>query len=119
MTDSEKKELELAGININEALERFMGSEAIVEKFMKKFIGDTSFSQLEAAVEKGDGEEAFKAAHTFKGVCGNLSFDVLYGVLSRQVEFFREGNFELGKGLMPDVKKAYNEVIEAIEKHFK
>ena len=63
-----KAALTAAGIDVDSVMQRFMGSERLTEKFMKRFADDMTFSQLEKAVAAGDSEEAFRAAHTLKGV---------------------------------------------------
>ena len=55
-----------------------MGSEAMIKRFALKFLQDPSFNNLKENLEKNDGEEAFRAAHTLKGVCLNLGYDDLY-----------------------------------------
>ena len=55
-------------------------SEALIKKFAKKFLDDGSFQSLKDNLVAGNGEEAFRAAHTLKGVCQNLGFDNLYTV---------------------------------------
>lgn len=55
-------------------------SEALIKKFAKKFLDDGSFQSLKDNLAAGNGEEAFRAAHTLKGVCQNLGFDNLYTV---------------------------------------
>ena len=40
-------------------------------------------------IAKNDGEEAFRAAHTLKGVCLNLGFDELYEVSAEITEKLR------------------------------
>ena len=81
-----------AGINVDTGISRFMGNEGLFLKFLGKFLQDTNFAGLAEAVKKQDVEEAFRCAHTLKGVCGNLSMDELYKLVSVQTEFFREGN---------------------------
>ena len=53
-------------------------SEALVQKFVGKFLADQSFQLLESSMKTENYEEAFRAAHTLKGVCQNLSFTRLY-----------------------------------------
>ena len=50
-------------------------SEGLIKKFAKKFLDDGSFQSLKDNLAQGNGEEAFRAAHTLKGVCQNLGFD--------------------------------------------
>ena len=40
MTDLQKSQLIAAGIDIDDALPRFMGNEALLERFLKKFLQD-------------------------------------------------------------------------------
>ena len=49
-------------------------SDRLVQKFLLKYLDDPSFQQLCTAMEAKDYEQAFRAAHTIKGVCQNLSF---------------------------------------------
>ena len=53
-------------------------SEVLIKKFAKKFLDDGSFRSLKDNLVQKNGEEAFRAAHTLKGVCQNLGFDNLY-----------------------------------------
>ena len=43
--------LTAAGIQIEEALERFMDSEAMFERFLGKFLEDETYRQLKEALE--------------------------------------------------------------------
>ena len=47
-------------------------SEVLIKKFAKKFLDDGSFRSLKDNLVQKNGEEAFRAAHTLKGVCQNL-----------------------------------------------
>ena len=51
-----------------------MGSEAMVKRFALKFLDDPSYGNLVKAVEEQNAEEAFRAAHTLKGICLNTDF---------------------------------------------
>ena len=48
-----------------------MGSEAMIKRFALKFLQDPSFNNLKENLEKNDGEEAFRAAHTLKETAGS------------------------------------------------
>ena len=65
------------------------GSEAMIKRFSLKFLQDPSFNNLKENMEKNDGEEAFRAAHTLKGVCLNLGFDELYEASAEITEKLR------------------------------
>ena len=50
--------LEEAGIHVPEVLERFMGSEALLVKFLKKFLEDENYEKLAQAMKGQDYGEA-------------------------------------------------------------
>ena len=89
MTLERKNQLMAAGIQVESVLERVMGNEDLLERLLKKFPDEPHYSALCAALELGDAEQAVSAAHTLKGVCGNLSMAELYGLFTRQVDALR------------------------------
>lgn len=111
MDEKKLQELRDAGVNTETALKRFMNNVSLMERLLKKFLDDKSYAALTAALDAGETEEAFKAAHTLKGVCGNLSFDNLFSIVSEQTEVLRAGNLEEGKAMMPQVTEAYGKVM--------
>ena len=66
-------------------------SERLVQKFVLKFLNDGSYQLLQDSLAGGDREEAFRAAHTIKGVCGNLAFNTLLESSDRLTEALRDG----------------------------
>ena len=60
-----------------EEISQRIPSEAMIRKFAVKFPEDKSFAELTKALEQGDVETAFRAAHTLKGVCANLGLEKL------------------------------------------
>ena len=60
-------------------------SEALIQRFTLKFLEDQSYLQLKQALENKNYEDAFRSAHTLKGVCQNLSFDRLYEVSDKSL----------------------------------
>ena len=65
------------GADYNEVFRRLY-NEAMIRKFVLLFPKDDSFHNLEAALKEQNVKEAFRAAHTLKGVCQNLGFSNLY-----------------------------------------
>ena len=92
-----------------------MGSEAICARLLKKFPADASFSRLCAAMEQRDVAAAVEAAHTLKGVCGNLSLSTLFPLLERQVNLLRAGLADEAAAMMPDIARAHAAALHAIE----
>jgi glycosyltransferase involved in cell wall biosynthesis len=67
-----------AGINYDDGVARFVGNAGMYEKFLRSFLQDDSFAQLREAMGRGDVGASFQAAHTLKGLTGNLSLERLY-----------------------------------------
>ena len=63
-----------------------LGSERIVTKFALRFLEDKTFSGLCDALDAHDAEEAFRMAHTLKGICLNLGFEPLRQASSELTE---------------------------------
>ena len=78
------------GSNYDEVLGR-LRSERMIHKFALKFLEDTSYELLITSMENKDYAEAFRAAHTIKGVCQNLDFTRLYRSSSQLSEALRNG----------------------------
>ena len=66
-------------------------SERMVQKFVLRFLDDKSYELLCGAMESGNYEEAFRAAHTIKGVCQNLAFTRLFESSNQLSEALRNG----------------------------
>lgn len=66
-----------------------LSSDALIQRLVIKFLADGSFDSLKDALEKGDYPMAFRAAHTLKGVCQNLSFDRLSKSSGEMTELLR------------------------------
>ena len=71
-------------------------SDALVQRFVGKFLSDQSFQLLEDALKAESYDEAFRAAHTLKGVTQNLSFTKLYQSSHEITEALRTKNYDLG-----------------------
>lgn len=110
-----RESYEKIGSNFDEVLRR-LGSEALVKRFALKFLNDTSFQDLKDALVKKDGETAFRAAHTLKGVCLNLGFDNLYPSSKDLTELLRAGSMDGYEDLFAEVEKEYSRTCEALRK---
>lgn len=99
----------------DEIIKRLM-KDTLVLKFVKKFPGDPSFSELTSALDDGNEKNAFRAAHSLKGVCKNLAFSSLADSASEITELLRGENCDIhaAKALYPKVKADYDAVISGI-----
>ena len=100
--------------NYEEVLGRFAGNKMLVEKFARKFVDDPSYQMLTETLEKKDYEEAFRAAHTLKGVCLNLGFTELYKVSAELTEVLRGRETAGSDALYAQVKEQYTTLTDAI-----
>ena len=93
-------------------------SDKFIQKFILKFLDDKSYELLLNSIESRDMAEAFRAAHTLKGVCQNLSLTRLYHSSSRLSDALRdrqEYGDDIAEALEP-VKEDYAQMIEYIGK---
>ena len=90
-------------------------SEALVKKFVGKFLADQSFQQLEGSLNAEDYDEAFRAAHTLKGVAQNLSFTKLYHSSHEITEALRTKDYALAAQLLASVSRDYEQTVAAIQ----
>ncbi|MBR3242382.1 MAG: Hpt domain-containing protein, partial [Parasporobacterium sp.] len=61
------------GANTDEGISRCMGNEEFYLKVVKMMLDDNAMDKLKAALDENDLDKAFEAAHSLKGVTGNLS----------------------------------------------
>lgn len=95
-------------------------SDALIQRFVFKFLSDGSYQALCEAVQAGDNQAAFMAAHTLKGVCQNLSFDKLAASAGALTELLRHWETEpvdpaVCQTMLEDVIADYNVVANALE----
>ena len=95
-----------AGCDMEGTLERFMNNEAL-------FPQDVTIGERKKAFGQGNTEEFFKAAHTMKGVSGNLGLSSLYDKMQPAVEKGRRGELPSCED-MDEIEKQYNEIIKII-----
>lgn len=104
------------GEDYNEVLRR-LGEDGTVRYFALKFMRDPSFDDLKQAVDSGDGNAAFRAVHTLKGVCLNLGFCKLGSAAGNLTEYLRGDKQLDGSRMMYEaVEKEYGVLMEALKK---
>ena len=89
-------------------------SDALVQRFVGKFLSDPSFSLLDRSMKERNYEEAFRAAHTLKGVTQNLSFTRLYRSSHELTEALRAQDYALAARLFAQVEADYTQTAAAI-----
>lgn len=105
---------EKLGGNYQEVSSR-LPSEKFIQKFVLKFLDDKTIELLQSAWEAEDYQEAFRAAHTIKGMCQNLSFTLLQNSSSQLTEALRDGVSPQAKDFYPQVLEDYRQTASAIK----
>lgn len=85
-----KEQLQAYGADYKATMERFMGNEALYMRLLDMLFKDDSLHKLGDALDAGDLTQAFEAAHTLKGVVGNMGLKPLYEAVCTIVEPLRQ-----------------------------
>lgn len=92
-------------------------SERFIQKYVLKFLEDKTLALLEDSWQQGNFEEAFRAAHTIKGMCQNLSFSQLERSSSALTEALRGGKSPEAEDLYETVKKDMEQTVNVIKEY--
>ncbi|MDO4273103.1 MAG: Hpt domain-containing protein [Eubacteriales bacterium] len=96
-------------------LERFANMESLLVKFLKKFVSDPTYEELRTAIENQDFSTVERAAHTLKGVAGNLGFQKLFYINQEIVDAVRNDNVDKINTLFEEDKQEYEMIIENLK----
>ena len=99
-------------IDVDDALKRIGGNRDLYKRLLQRFLEGKQLEELDAALEKGDADEASRAAHTIKGVAANLSL-VKLRTISTDLEMIIKEDLEYGEKL-DELKEAYDETVKMI-----
>lgn len=89
MSEVLKQKLKENGADVEGTLHRFMNNDALFLKFILKFKDDQNYALLKKHLDEKNYEEAFKAAHTLKGVSANLGLNPIFDRASAVTELLR------------------------------
>lgn len=103
------------GGNYDEAMSRLMKDERVA-KFVIMFLRDPSYEGLVREMTNENYDEAFRMAHTLKGVCQNLALSALYEPAHEITELLRENrrDIEKAKATLPMVTAQYERTVAGI-----
>ena len=103
-----KEKFQAYGADYSVTMERFMGNEAMYMRFLDMLFEDENLRRLGEALEEGNMNDAFTAAHTLKGVAGTMGLTPLYKAICAIVEPLRSG----------DQNGNYSELYKAVQAEF-
>lgn len=112
-----KEFYEETGADYEDVMSRLRKEERI-QKFLIKFLDDQSYALLCSSLEEKNMDEAFRAAHTLKGISQNLSLTNLYDAashLSDRLKHQRDYGEEV-QLLFEEVENEYKKTTECIRK---
>lgn len=115
MEATRKAKLLEAGIDVDSALERFMGNEKMLEKYLGRFLSEKSYASLVAALNADDLAAAGAAVHTLKSVCGTIGCLGMQEQVLNQEKAIRSGDLGAAKAMMPEIEKTYNTICTALQ----
>lgn len=116
MTDRTAEILGTLGVNIPETLSRMLDNEEFYFSVLKSFPEDGTFNSLKSAMEEERYEDAFKAAHTLKGLCANLGLGGIGDFATDLTEVLRNPPYDAGraKELFELVSDFYSVTVKGI-----
>ncbi len=114
MAETFPEKLAAYGIDYTDAMTRMDDDEDLYKRLALKYLDNKNYTDLVAAMEAKDYDSAYAAAHTLKGVSGNLSFDQLYKVSSALCEALKQGEPQAAEGMMADLKAAQDKILTGL-----
>lgn len=115
MDAQRKTRLIEAGVNVDNALERFMGNEKMLEKYLGRFLTEKSYAALADAIAASDQAAAQAAAHTLKSVCGTIGCEGMQALVVDQEAAMRAGNWDAAVAMMPEIAKTYEQICAVLQ----
>ena len=99
------------GCNVEEGLGRCLNNEAFYLRLVNSILQDNKVDLLEEALNQGDLQKAFEAAHALKGVYGNLAITPLYVKVSEITELLRSKTEMDYKPLMSEIRELFTRFV--------
>lgn len=107
--------LQQLGIDTEGALHRFSGNINLYKRFLLKFSDDDTFEKVKNALAIEDWDAMLSAAHTLKGVAGNLGLSAIYQASSEIVTSLRAGDQASARTAFLQMETDYQSLISVLE----
>ncbi|MCR5692269.1 MAG: Hpt domain-containing protein [Eubacterium sp.] len=105
------EELRLWGADVDTGVKRCAGKESLYLKLVDKMGKDQNLPRLRQAIEEGDLEAAFEAAHGLKGLVTNLSLTPLSDLVVPLTEDLRAGKEKDYGPVLEEIQRVYEKLI--------
>ena len=105
-------------IDIQDALEeRFMESEAMYVRFLRKLLTTDDYKLMEEVAEAGSWQEVLRYAHNLKGVCATLGLTGLQAQFADIVNLLRSEEYTVPQlqAMLAAVKNDWQRTLQYIE----
>ncbi len=96
--------LTVYGADTKEGLQRCLNNEDFYIRLVKMIPDDPNFGKLYDAVDAGDLDAAFDAAHALKGSTGNLALTPIFKPVSEITELLRDRTETDYSGLIGEIR---------------
>ena len=104
------------GGNYQQAIQTMM-MDAFITKMLTKFLDKNAYQDILDSYQKNDLHGVFEAAHSLKGVCGNLALTPIYekaSVVCEATRNLKEGEVVDVSKQIEDLKETYQRVSSAL-----
>ena len=118
MDDKQQRSLTIRDTDVQGAIKRFCGNEALYISCLQMFLEDTTIEDLKRAIEAQSWDEAFTAAHALKGLAGNMGFVPLMHSTGQLVVLIRGGRVQEINDCVMQINSNYRDITDAIRDNF-
>lgn len=108
------EEMKNSGVDTDNALERFIGNTAFLEKMLKKMPASVQNLEVLKYIEENDIKTATENAHTLKGMAGNLSVTFMYDAYTKITDYLRANDIASATQLLKQTLPAQEQFIAKI-----
>ncbi|WP_071434669.1 hypothetical protein [Angelakisella massiliensis] len=115
-------QLDRLGFHTQEALNRFMGNEALFLSFVRQLPQKLNLASIRQELEAEDEETFYIGVHNLKGLAGNLSMVHIQECAQAILVEFRTSKFKNKKKLSSLIQEAETEseaIVKTIEQYLK
>lgn len=96
-------------------LQRLMGKESLIMKYLSLFISDPTFLELQEGIKNNDFDLILKKAHTLKGLTSNINLTILSDLSAEIVNQIRTNQTQYITNTFENLSREYNRIVKEIE----